>query len=65
MSKKNNYNQKEKKELLKELKENQKKLLEAQMDLISRKTKDTSLPARIRKDVARIKTSMKIKEIGG
>ncbi|OGY21916.1 MAG: 50S ribosomal protein L29 [Candidatus Woykebacteria bacterium GWB1_45_5] len=62
--KKTNYNQKEKTELIKILKDKEKDLLEAKVAMAQRKTKDVHLPSKIRHEIAKVKTALHAKSLG-
>jgi len=62
--KKANYKNKEKKELTKELVEKEKQLLEAKIAFAQQKVKDVHVARKIRKEIAKIKTSLRAKELG-
>jgi len=57
------YNQKESGELGKLLEEKERKLLEAKMDPSQGKTKDVHASIKIRREIAKIKTAIRIKEL--
>jgi ribosomal protein L29 len=61
---KKDYLNKEKKELLKELKDIESKLLETKMSFSQGKVKDSHSSRKLRKEIARIKGSLKMKELG-
>lgn len=61
--KKDNYNKKEVKELIKILDEKEKKMVDAKMDFAKRKIKDVHLPRKYRKEIASIKTALRSKEL--
>lgn len=59
------YNKKESGELSKALKEKEKQLMEANMSAAQGKIKNVHSSRNIRKEIARIKTAIKFKSIGG
>ncbi len=61
--KKNDYLNKEHKELLKDLKDVEKKIVDTNMSLAQGKTKDQHATRKMRKEMARIKGSLKMKEL--
>ena len=58
------YNSKEQAELAKILKEKEKELLDAKVAAAQRKTKDVHQPAKIRREIARVKTVLQAKTLG-
>ena len=62
--KKTNFKTKEKKELTKELVEKEKQFLEAKITFTQQKVKDVHAARKIRKEIAKIKTSLRAKELG-
>jgi len=58
-----NYHQKELKELLKILKEKESATLEARIEIKQRKSKNVHTISKIRKEIARIKTAIRAKEL--
>ncbi|HEX7456284.1 MAG TPA: 50S ribosomal protein L29 [Candidatus Nanoarchaeia archaeon] len=62
--KKVDYNQKEQKELLKLLSEKEKEFLEVSMSAAQGKIKDTHVARKLRKEIAKVKTALRIREMG-
>jgi ribosomal protein L29 len=62
--KKEEYNKKEKGELVKALEEKEKQLMEVNMSAAQGKIKNVRSSRNIRKEIARIKTAIKFKSIG-
>lgn len=61
--KKADYNEKESKDLIKTLGEKESKLLETSMLVAQGKTKNVHESKAIRKDIARIRTALRLKEL--
>jgi len=61
--KKTNYNQKDNQELFKVLQNKEKELLETGISIAQNKTKNFHAANIIRKDIARIKTAMRLKKL--
>ena len=65
MARKNEaLNEKSIKDLLKLTADNEKKLLDIKMELAQGKTKNTHSGQKIRKEIARVKTALKERELG-
>ncbi len=62
--KKEEYSKKEAEDLIKNLEEKEKQLLEANMSIVQGKTKNIHSSRNIRREIARIKTAIKSKRLG-
>ncbi len=62
---KEDYNKKEVKDLIKILREKEKKYFDARIEFSQRKIKDVHVSRKIRKEVARIKTTLQLKKLKG
>ncbi len=62
--KKEDYSKKEAKELIKNVEEKEKQLLEATISIVQGKTKNTHSSRNIRREIARIKTAIRLKRLG-
>jgi ribosomal protein L29 len=60
---KETYIKKETSELQKILKEKEKKLFEENTNFAQRKVKDVHLPRKIRKEIAKVKTALQVREL--
>lgn len=61
---KSNYNEKDIKELLKVMVDKEKQLLDTNMSTATGKIKDVHASRKIRIEIAKIKTALKIKDLG-